>query len=190
MNQPDPMALFSDEQRMTKAERLELARVVRMRARLAKTEVTTRQAELMARFEEEVAAEYKINDDRWREIVATAKRMVHEIDEQVAEICKAAGIRPEFRPGIDIYWHYRGENASEKRRAELRKVATTRLAAEAKRAFHEIDKAEVSLCTDLTERSLTTAEAKDWLERLPSVEVLLPPMSVAEIERDAGPWRS
>lgn len=82
------------------------------------------------------------------------------------------------------------------RRAELRKVATSRLDAQAAAAKAEIDRREANLRADLAARGLVTQEAQDWLAQLPNVaEQLLPRLDLTQIEQanplaapNRAPW--
>ena len=148
MNQNDGMA---------KSERSELLRLVKARARVAK-------AELLAEFEQKLAAKYLPSDHpAWEELTATATKAVADADAQIAEVCRELGIPEKWRPGISASWYGRGENASEMRRAELRKVASTRLDAEGKKAKHAI-------------------EAKAFLETMPTPESLMVPLQLPDVE--------
>jgi hypothetical protein len=173
---------------MTKADRDELRRVVRMRAKVAHNGIEARRAELLADFEAQMAAKYDFDDARWSEITATAATAIREGDRQIADICGEVGIPEEFRPRLALSWRDRGENAVAGRRAELRKVAATRLDALAKAAKVSIDRAELDACTDLAAGALQTDEARAWLERQPTIDQLMPPLDLAEMEarRRAG----
>lgn len=172
---------------MSKAERIELAKVVRMRARVARSEVDARRAELLADAEAALAAEYDAADPRWAEVTAAAQAAVAEADAQVERLCTELGVRPEFRPRLALAWHARGVNGIEKRRTELRKVAATAADAAAKRARATIDAEEARLCTELAARALTTGEARSWLEALPAAVELMPPLTLAELEAQVAP---
>jgi hypothetical protein len=150
--------------------------------RVAKAGIEGRQAELLADLEDQLAAEYRWDDEAWAEVTAEAKRAVAEADEAIAKRCADLGIRPEFRPGLQVSWYGRGENASKNRRAELRKVAQTRLAALAKMAKVAIDKDALERETTLVAGALSSAEAKDFLEAMPTLEALMPRIALAELE--------
>jgi hypothetical protein len=173
----------ADEKRMTRAERTELAGVVRLRAKVARADVDARKAELLADFEAQLAARYQVSDARWNEIANEAQRAVDAADAKIASVCTEFSVPPEFRPGLSLSWHGRGENAFAGRRAELRKVATSRLDAQAAAAKAEIDRREASLRADLAARGLVTLEAQEWLAQLPNVaEQLLPRLDLSQIE--------
>lgn len=171
---------------LTKSERTELTSIIKMRGRLAREGVSLRQAELLADFEAQLAAIYDSNADAWREVTQEADRVVAEADAVVAARCEGLGIRPEFRPSLNLSWYGRGENADQKRRAELRKVAVTRLDAMAKAAKHEISQQETEARTAIAATALTSIDATAWLDRLPTAEALMPALQVAEVEQITG----
>lgn len=167
---------------MTKAERLELGKVVRLRAKVAKDDAEAQGRRLLADFEAQLAARYPENNPAWAEITATAKRAVEDADAQIAQLCRNFGIPEEFRPGLNCYWHGRGENAEKQRRAELRAVAQRETAARVQTAKVTIDRQAAALLSDLAAHGLETAHAKAFLEQLPSVDDLIPRLGLSEVE--------
>ena len=167
---------------MTKAERLELGKVVRLRAKVAKDDAEAQGRRLLADFEAQLAARYPENNPAWAEITATAKRAVEDADAQIAQLCRNFGIPEEFRPGLNCYWHNRGENAEKQRRAELRAVAQREVAARVQTAKVTIDRQAAALLSDLAAHGLETEHAKAFLEQLPSVDDLIPRLGLSEVE--------
>lgn len=102
-------------------------------------------------------------------------------------ICQELGIPAKFRPGINLNWYDRGENLAAQRRAELRKVAGTRLDAESKKAKSAIEAASVEMQTTLVAGALQSADAKELLESMPTVEALLIPLELPELESGLRP---
>ena len=171
------------EDTMTRAERDDLAKLVRRREKLAKTDADRVAAERLAGLEREFAEIYRVGDEEvWREAQAAAEEAVAEANARVAQRCRELGIREAFAPSIGVHWYSRGENASKDRVAELRKVAKTRIDADAKRAKFEIERASVDVQTQLVAGSLRTAEARAFLEAMPTAEALMPSLTVAQIE--------
>lgn len=167
---------------MTKAERLELGKVVRLRAKVAKDDAEAQGRRLLADFEAQLAARYPENNPAWAEITATARQAVEEADAQIAQLCRSLGIPDEFRPGINCYWHGRGENAEKQRRAELRVVAQREVAARVQTAKVAIDRHAAALLCDLTTHGLETEHAKAFLEQLPSIDDLMPRLGLSDVE--------
>ncbi len=166
----------------SKGEREELRRLVGERARLAKAGIESRQAGLLADVEEQLAATYSLDDDVWAEATAAARKAVRDADKVIAQRCEELGIRPEFRPSISVSWYSRGENGMQKRRAELRKVAQTRIAAEGRKAKLVIDTAALERREALAAGALQSAEARAFLASMPTVEQLMPMLNIAELE--------
>ena len=168
---------------MTNKEREELSKLVNRRARVAKAGVDQRKAELLANVEAQLAAIYKPADHPvWKEADEAAQAAVEEANAKIAEVCERLGVREEFRPGIDVYWYGRGENAAASRRTELRRLAERRLDAEAKKAKVVIEAGAVEMLTTLVSGLLESAEAKSFLELMPSPEGLMPPIEIGELE--------
>ena len=82
---------------------------------------------------------------------------------------------------MDLRWYGRGENASASRRAELRKVAQSRIEAKRREAYARIEHRSAEVQTGLLTIGMS-AEAAALLDSMPAAEALLPHISVAEIE--------
>ena len=175
---------MSMESGITKSERAELVSLVRARSRVAKAGVDQRKAELLADLEQELASIYHIGDQEiWAAAFEAANKAAQDADAQVAQVCEELGIREEFRPRISgVAWYGRGENAANERRVELRRVAGTRLDAEAKKAKLAIESASVEMQTALAAGAFQSAEAKAFLETMPTPESLLTPLVLPELE--------
>jgi alkylation response protein AidB-like acyl-CoA dehydrogenase len=170
---------------MTKTERHELAALMRRREKLAKAGVDRVAAERVADFEARLAEVYDAHDDAWHEIYEQLERDVKTLNRRIADELAARGTPARFAPSAHVGWLSRGENGLAGRRAELRKVAAARIAAEVKRAKVEIERASVELQGDLVAGGLTSEEAKVFLARMPSAGELLPMLDVAEIEAES-----
>jgi hypothetical protein len=173
---------------MTRREREDLAALVRRREKVAKTATAQRSAELCADFEAQLASIYSYDEDQtWRTITEDAQRIVHEADARVAERCRELGIPPRFRPGLNLSWYSRGENAVAERRGELRQVARTRIAALEKQARTEIERQSVELQTQLVAGGLESSAARAFLEAMPTPAALMPPLDVRALEAATRP---
>lgn len=177
---------MSDVATLTRAERTDLLKVARMNARVAKSGIAAREAELMAEFESQLAAQYPANDPRWSAIVSEAERAVATADAAVREACRKAGIREEFRPRLDIHWYSRGENGVASRRNELRKVAQAAISAAGKAAKLQIERTEADVCTSILSDGLRSEAAAAALSSIPTPEQLMPTLRLAEVEQLSG----
>ena len=160
---------------MTHREREDLAKLVRQRARLERAGAAQRKAELLADVERQLAAIYTYDDDEtWKAAAEAAKAAVEAAQTKVAERCQELGIPKEFAPSLSVDWYGRGQNAVASRRAEIRKVAKTRLDAMEKAAQTEIERASVDALTRLIADGLASEAAKDFLDALPTANTLMP----------------
>jgi hypothetical protein len=167
---------------ISKTDRNELASIVRLRMRVAKAAVAQREAELLAKVEEELSAIYKADSAAWAAITKEADRLVREADAEIARICREQGIPEEFRPGLGLGWYGRGVNAEASRRAELRALAKARIDAAGKAAKTAIEARSAEVLTELIAGGLESEAARAFIASIPTVEQLMPPLAVAELE--------
>lgn len=168
---------------MTTRDRDTLTKIARQRARVAKSMVAQRQAQLLADFEEQSSAIYSARDEAWAEVVHEAEEKVAEVNAHVAEVCRERGIPPEFAPRMLSGFAGRGQNADKGRRVELRKLAERQIDAAAKAAKLEIDRADAEVQVELLTGALTTESARAFLDRIPTAEALMPALRLAELEQ-------
>jgi hypothetical protein len=173
----------TEDDRMTSAERSDLAKVVRIRAKVVRRDIDQQEAQQLAEMEQQLAATYAFDHDAWAKLTKHAQDGVRKADAEIAELCRKMGIPEAFRPQLSLRWYDRGENAIKDRRAELRKVAERTLAARAETAKVKVDRAEADLLTQITIRGLRSAEAKAFLESLPTIDQLMPKLPISEIEK-------
>jgi hypothetical protein len=167
---------------MTKTERDELAKLARRREKLAKADVDHRAAILEADFEEQLAKQYDPLDARWRELYDKVEQAIEELNATIADECEQAGIPAKLGPQAYAGWASRGENYSASRRAELRKVAKTRIVAKAKAAKNEIERRSLEVQTELVSGGLLSDDAKVFLDAMPTAETLMLTLDLVEIE--------
>jgi hypothetical protein len=175
---------------MTRTERAELTKLVNRWERVAKSAANERSAELLADFEAEVARTFRLDDDEvWTEAAEALDRAIEETNAKVAERCEELGIRREFAPQIvsGRYWRDRGENAANQRRTELRKMATTRVAAQEKAAIAVIERRATEMATRLVAGSLESPDALRFIAEMPEqLALAMPKLSLTELEEQAG----
>lgn len=171
---------------MNKAERLELTKIVRARARIAKDDVNARQAQILADAEAALAKRFNEDDAAWKELTAEARQYMAEVQAKIEAKCAELGVPATFRPYAFMSWLSRGENADPKRRAELRKVVQAQAEASARAARLEIDRQSVGFQEQLMAGSLESDAAKAFLESLPTPEELMPALSMDVLEIGDG----
>lgn len=166
---------------MNRADREQLIRLARGRARLAKSKAAEREKILMSEAEDLLAAEYSARDQLWAEATAIAEEACRKANEQIAAQSALLGIPQRMAPRLQLSWDSRGQGQDSGRRAELRKVAQSRLAALTAMAKTAIDEQLLDTEQALIADSLESAEAVAFLERMPTAEQLMPSLSLDDL---------
>ena len=167
---------------MTRAERTDLGALIRRREKLLKTAAKQRALELIADFEKQISAVFSYDDDEtWGKAYSAAEQAVNEAKVVVARRCHELGIPAEFAPDLSFGWYGRGQNASNQRRIELRRVAKTEIDALEARAKTEIERVSVEQQTALISDGLTSVAAQAFLEQMPTAENLMPMLDIDQI---------
>jgi hypothetical protein len=172
---------------VNRTESAELAAIVKRRFRVMRAELEQRKAEAFAEFEAQMATSYEASDRRWAHIVARAKEAHQAAEDEIAKICADEGIPEKWAPSLRLSWWGRGENEVPKRRAELRKVAATRLEAQVRAGKLALERRETELLTDLAVGALESDEAQNFLRGIPSAAALVPGAALAEVEAEVLP---
>ncbi len=184
----DREAAMTNNGGMTKGEREELQRLIRHREKVLKSAAKQRSTELRADFENQLGTIYTFDQDEvWQEAEGAAKQETDKANARIAERCRQLGIPKRFAPSINTYWVGRRENAVAERRAELRKMATTRIEAIEQETIVKIEMASVNAQTEIVTNGLSSEAARNFLDRLPSIETLMPKFAIAEIAGEADP---
>lgn len=168
---------------MTRSDRDTLVKIVRQRERVAKTEAKERSAVLMADFERQLDTNYSFNDSAvWAEATKAANEAVTAAKQKIAEECEKLGIPKEFAPNLSLGWYGKGQNASKERCSELRRIAMRELEAVEKKARTAIEKRSLEMQEKIMITGLSSGEAQDFLAMMPTVDSLMPVLSVDRVE--------
>lgn len=173
---------------MTKGEREDLQRLIRQREKVLKSAAKQRSTELLADFENSLGAILHYdNDPTWAQAVEIAKQEVEKANTKIAARSAALGIPKDFAPSINFYWGERGHSGVKERRAELRRMAMTRIEAIEAKAITEIELGCLEAQTQLASSGLTSETALTFLDTLPEIETLMPALSYEEVAGKADP---
>ncbi|OBG69483.1 hypothetical protein [Mycobacterium sp. E3339] len=167
---------------MTKAERDQLVKVARLRAKQAEREAEARQATLLAEVQDQLTAEFDAHDKLWSDAVTVAEEALDKTNAQIRLQCAELGIPAVEAPQLVMGWRSRGPSYSNRnRRAELRKLAETRLAALTKTAKVAIRDNLLDVETELIAGDLQSADARKFLASLPTAEELMPALRIEDL---------
>jgi hypothetical protein len=160
-----------------------LRKLIETKARLTKEEINASIAARMARFEKDLATVYDAQDARWMRLYAGMHASCKRMNRELVRRCNAVGIPPQFRPQFSVWWHYRGQNYSKQRRLELRNAARATLQVLYKAAIATVDHTIADLLNKITFQCFSTSEAKVALHGMPTVDQLVPQLTLDEIEK-------
>lgn len=170
--------------KMTKSERVELGQLIRKRERVMKSLAAERAANMLAEFDAQSAAIYSYDQDEiWKKSTEEAEKVVAEANKTIAARCQELGIPKEFAPSLSFGWYERGQNAVASRRAELRRMAKSRIAAIEKEALTKIERLSLTAQTEVIANGLESAAARRFLEKMPELESLMPAINAAELKQ-------
>ncbi|MGH9560545.1 MAG: hypothetical protein ACRD3S_03740 [Terracidiphilus sp.] len=168
---------------MTKGERDQLLQLVKKREKVMKVKAQERSALLLAEFDAQSAKIHHYDEDAvWQRVHAEAEKAIEKAQIAIAVRCKELGIPSEFAPGLEIYWRGRGHNAVAERRSELRRAARSRIESIEKEALSKIEALSLEAQTEIIANGLESAAAKAFLDSMPKIEALMPPVQVSEIQ--------
>jgi hypothetical protein len=168
---------------MTRAEQSDLLKITRLREKVAKTAASSRSAQLRAEFEQQMATRYPFDTDEvWKEVALEMQKVKDEAQARVSARSKELGIPKAFAPDVHWYWNNEGQRACKERVIELRRIAATQIKAIEKDAQTKIELASADIQTKLLAAGLKSVEANAFLESMPTVEALMPPLKISNIE--------
>jgi Winged helix-turn-helix DNA-binding len=167
---------------MTKADRDALIRVAKNRAKQAEREAETREKILIAEIQEELTAEFDAEDQLWAEAVRVAEQQIAKANAQIEAACLDMGVPSNHAPRIQAHWMSRSPEYSDRtRRAQLKELATKRVAALTKLAKTAIQDTVLRIEEQLLLGGLSTDEARSVYEAMPTAEQLMPNLDLADL---------
>lgn len=168
---------------MTKGERTELGQLIRKREKVMRAQAQERSAALLAEFDAQSAKIYHYDDDPvWAKVEGEARQAVEAAQRAINERCKELGIPAEFAPILQMTWYGRGHNAVAERRTELRRAAKSKIDALEKEAVTKIERLSLEAQTQVIASGLESEAAKTFLNSMPSMDSLMPPIEIGEMQ--------
>ena len=168
---------------MTRGERTELGSLIRKREKVMKSQAQERSAALMAEFDAQSAKMYHFDDDAvWAKAEQEAKAAVEAANRSIFERCRELGIPEEFAPSVAFNWYSRGHNMAAERRQELRRAAKSKVEALEKEAVTKIERLSYEAQSEIISSGLESDAAKLFLTSMPSMDALMPPIEIGEIQ--------
>lgn len=171
---------------ITKAERTELRSVVRNQFKVLRQEILQRRAELAAEMYREVEERTHDEDAKQESVQFMVHERVRECNRAINDLLYEHGY--QTKSGSEAVWveaprvfgsrFHGGGKASER----LSRAVSTDLDAKVAHAKSVVDRQEADLLRELTIGALETAEARAFLDKIPTVTELVPVSRLIEIE--------
>lgn len=167
---------------MTSSDRNALIRIVRGRARLARTETAEREKILLNEIQELIQAEFSAQDMIRGELVEKANAAIAEMNRQLVHEAALLGVPKRFAPSVMLGYESRSwEFSNPERRAQLHKLAGSRLAALKATALRIIEQGALDAEEKLLTGGLESSEARAVVDALPTAGQLMSPLSLDDI---------
>ncbi len=167
---------------MTKGERDQLLQLVKKRERVMKVKAQERSAALLAEFDIQSAKIHHWDDDAiCARAIEEAGKAIEAARLAIAARCSEMGIPAEFAPDLYMAWQGRGHNAVQSRRVELRRAARSKIEAIERAALSTIEQLSLGAQTEIIAHGLESDAARAFLETMPPIEQLMPPLTVEAI---------
>ncbi len=133
-------------------------------------------------MQNQLTTEFDAHDALWAEAVTIAEEYVGKANAQIALQCMDLVIPAAEAPRILTSWLSRGPSYADRtRRAELRKLAETRLTALTKTAKAAIGDRLLDVETELIAGGLQSDQAKAFLDLMPTAEELMPALQIEDL---------
>jgi hypothetical protein len=129
-----------------------------------------------------MTAEFQAQDRLWANAVTIAREAAAKANDVIREQCVAIGIPADQAPHLVLGFSSRSSDyADRSRRAELRKLADTRLAALTKTVKVMIDQQALDFEEQLIIGGLESDDARSRVDSMPTVAELMPPLSLDDL---------
>lgn len=167
---------------ITKTERTELTRLIKLNTKVLRNEIACREAEMLSEISVRLAERAREDDkaadgfqEACRELTQEANAKLDELLKQHGELFSGGRWRDPGR------FHAPRAYRVPEDREQLRKAAEHRIRLQARQARAALDRAEADLLRDLHVEALETEAAREFLTRMPTLDGLLP-TSALELE--------
>jgi hypothetical protein len=167
---------------LSKSDRDALIQIAKERARQGDREIDARRKVLIALVLDQVTAEYSARDELWAGAIAEIEEMEAKVNAQIRDTLARWGIPAKHAPRHIGGWLPRSsEYADRNRRAELTKLAEARLDGIIAQAKAKSQAGWLDIRERLITEGLDSDEARSLVAAMPTVEQLLPPLTIEDL---------
>jgi hypothetical protein len=177
--------------RMKQSEIKHVSQALRARVKAARATIIALGPKLKATFEAEVSRRYPAKGDPvWLDAMKKLNQATEAQRARVAERSEELGIPHRFRPDISgprwSDWHdcqgYKGL------RAELCRVANLQIDDMLKTRLAEMERDSADIQFEIASQGCVTDAAKEFMAKLPSIDALIPAITMDEVQALVEGW--
>jgi hypothetical protein len=153
----------------------------------AKAAIVALGPKLKAEFEVQLSVSYPASGDTvWRDALQTVYDTYRKQEERVQARCEELRIPVRFRPRLTPpgwldSWRA-GCSDFKDLRAEMRRLAGVQIDDMLKSRMAQLELDSANIQFEIASQGCVTDEAKEFLAKLPSVESLIPPLKISDVE--------
>ncbi len=167
---------------MLKSDRDELRRIIRQRFRVLRADVDARKAELVSELDSRLDAKYEQDLKLFNDTEYLVDEAVREANRKVNDLYRAHYGADRWGTDRDKALVSSQRPASPERAQGAERSKEVRsIEAMVASAYTELERREVQLLEDLAVGALESAEAKEFLAKIPTVGELVPAARLNEI---------
>jgi hypothetical protein len=177
--------------RMKQSEIKHVSQALRARVKAARATIIALGPKLKANFEVEVSRRYPARGDAvWLDAMEKLDRATKEQRARVAERCEELGIPHRFRPTIaGPHWSdWHDSYAYKSLRAELCRVANLQIDDMLKTRLAEMERDSADIQFEIASQGCLTDAAKEFMAKLPSIDALIPAITMEEVQALIEGW--
>lgn len=167
---------------MNKSERTELRGIIRRRMKVLRADIEARRRELYLDIDAQLERDYEADIKRWDDLQFLIGQAVDEANRKVNDLYRQHYGREVWGDKADrqLVTARTMESPQRERRAEMGQ-RRARVDATVAAAHVELDRREADILEELATGALESAEAQEFLARIPKVSELVPASRLEEL---------
>ncbi len=167
---------------ITNSERAELRRIIRQRTKVLRADIEARRTELVTELDRQLEAETSADMKRWNDVQGAIEEAVKEANRKANDLYREFYGADRWGISADktVVYAQKPEGPPTERNNERRRRMRD-IEAKVAGAHAELERREVTLLEELAIGALESAQAKDFLARIPTVAELVPSYRMAEL---------
>lgn len=160
---------------MNKGERQELRGIIRRRMKVLRADIEARRRELYLDIDNTLEGQYQDELKQWDSTQFLIQQAVDEANRKVNDLYREFYGRQRWGETHDKAVVTAARMSGPERERQVEKMAgRAKVDATVAKAFVELDRRETDLLEELATGALESAEARQFLDRIPSVSELVP----------------